>query len=406
MKSHDHADKNPTGCVRRMLLLVVLLVAAAALAVPAVAFAGSPGLDQDFEYRVDNYPPEIRAALHGHLSLALSRLRNRKDEFERTAAINSYVFQRLRLGTSYADGGPSILWIGRGSCTEAAVSMKELLYLAGIRSHHAVLLGVPMMGNHSMVQVYFKDGRVGLFDPTYGTFWRSRRGTPLSIEKLTAAPELSTRTRYRSRHRKRQVKGDPIVPIKSSEAGYKRTSDDWERSPQRRRISSWSLVFRKQKNYGVAYRGERLTLEIPLRPGRRYGRSTGDGTKTPWYPLVRRTDGAGDYLPWPHVVGRRDGFEVAQSYKLSGLQPGRPYTLNIWIAVAESAGRVEVRSGDSNQLLATQLLGPFERPEAGVTAHLLSVELPPSKKSTLDLKLSANSSLTIQGIELGRSSSS
>lgn len=324
---------------RRRAPLVLLAVLVACAAWPAVSLAAAPA-KQEFEARVDSYPPARRAILRDHLRLALSRLPDGARRLQQAAAINSYVFQRLRVGPTRADGVGG-LRDGYGRCGGAATAMVELLHLAGIRSRHAALLGISYQGNHSLVQVYLGRGRAGLFDPTFGVFWYSRRRRrPVSFERLLRDPGASSRTLFKSVHRKRIAPTDPIVPIAGIASGY-RLRPGYAEHPSEpgRPHMDWTRAFAERGGAGLANSGRPLRVRIRLRPGDLYGDERWDGTTaTPWTRLALAKDRSGLTLPWAEQLGQNPhGFDVVHSYRLRGLVPGRRYALRLALHRAQRA---------------------------------------------------------------------
>lgn len=164
--------------------------------------------------------------------------------------------------------------------------MVELLYQAGIRSRHAALLGVPFQGNHSLVQVYLGHGRPGLFDPTFGVFWYSRRRKrPVPFERLPAHPSVSDRTLYKSVDRKRVAASDPVVPIAGIAAGYTQRAG-YNESPDTTGLPrmDWRRAFAERGAPGWRTPASRSTLEFGS--GRATRRATESGTER-WRPRGR-----------------------------------------------------------------------------------------------------------------------
>lgn len=289
---------------------------------------------------VTTYPPADRAFLEQHVATALSRLKH-LGEREIAAAINSYVYQDLRVGPT-ANNGVATLHSGTASCGGYEALMLEMLYLAGVRARGVFLLGVPYQRNHSLVEVYFADGTEGLYDPTFGVFFRDpASGAPVSLMSLRRSPQLAMTTLYKSVFPGGQ--GRAATPISSIAQGYRlrRRYRQVARPP----LMDWERAFADADVAGTMYSGRETLIRAPLAPGQVYGElnwSPGQG-RDPWTRLSHtgdtsfRTASRG----WLFQLGQEDGLNEAHEYLLRRLRPGRRYRLIV--RYAQGGGIADVR---------------------------------------------------------------
>ena len=115
--------------------------------------------------------------------------------------------------------------------------MEQILYVAGIQSRDAYLVGIPERGTHAMVEVSLGDKGSGLFDPTYGTvFFDAGRRSAVGIADLITSPARLPKATFRTVDAKRRQNGDPVRPIAGFSRGYRRSSD----AVIRNRWSGWT----------------------------------------------------------------------------------------------------------------------------------------------------------------------
>ncbi|MBU4597001.1 MAG: transglutaminase-like domain-containing protein [Desulfarculus sp.] len=296
-----------------------------------------------FETRVDHYSPADRAILLQHLHHALSRLKDRSDQFQVAAAINSYLYQYLFFQNAIGDS-VKILRDGHAICGGTAMTLSELLYVAGIRSRQAFLLGIPYQGNHSLVEVYFRNGTQGLFDPTFGVLWYDPHAHhPVSMAQLLANPALSDRTLYKTIYHKRSSQKDSaVVPIRGFASGYCLRLNYSQASPHYGGIRmDWRQAFQTRRAGGIADGHEVLTV-IPMQVGDDFGQRQWNRKKFrfPWIPLALTKDYTGRNLAWAYQVGHWNNvYNIAHAYQLSKLVPGKSYVLRWIYAQAAPSGR-------------------------------------------------------------------
>jgi len=149
---------------------------------------------QDFEHRYERYSDEGKSIIENHVNRAI---KNTDDsEFDLVLAINNYLFQYLIL-KDHCGSAVEVLSDGHAICGASAYTMCEMLYSLGIKSRKSYLFGIPAQGSHVLVEVIFKDGQRGCFDPTFGLFWYDSKGNKtLSIYELLDNPLLAKTMLY------------------------------------------------------------------------------------------------------------------------------------------------------------------------------------------------------------------
>jgi hypothetical protein len=344
----------------RRSVLIAALVLAACFATPAIAQVRDVPPEHratvtkpSWEAAVDAYSPAERQVLRSALRHALSGLRDRGSEFKRAAAINAYLHQYL-LNKAVSGNGVAILRGQHAACGGTANAMQEMLYLAGIKSRPAALLGVPYQGNHALVEVQFSNGARGVFDPTFGVFFYDRHARrPVSMGQLLRHPRLAATTLMKSRFHKRRSTLTPVVPITSIANAY-RLRHNYREIAKRPGDSSmdWPLAFRVRLGGGVGGPRNHMTVPIRLRAGTLYGtlQAPSDGAP-PWSALSLAKDSEGTSFPLAFQLGRLGPYAVSHRYRIKGLRPGRRYRLSLVYARAEQV-RLQVRS--SSRLLVDQ----------------------------------------------------
>lgn len=280
---------------------------------------------QEFEERYDAYPASKRAIVLRHRDQALSRLAPDADEMEIAAAINDYVYQYL-ISRDNVGGAAKLLKDGHAACGGAAVCMAELLHASGVKSKYAWLLGIPGQGAHSLVEVQFKDGTRGLFDPTYGILWHNpETGKPVSMMQLLESPSLCRTTLQKSNHTKRRKAGDPVMPCEGFAASYTRRIDHKEE------FYDPYMCFAERTGGCVANEGQMLFVRVSLQPDVVRGRKIWHRRyPTPWSALALLRDERGRYVSWAYELGRsRIGYDIVHVYQMSRLEPGVNYVLRL-----------------------------------------------------------------------------
>lgn len=138
---------------------------------------------KNYAFRIFKKPIHARSLSH-HVYESLKNLEN-PTEFEKAAAINDYLYQYLFLKNHIGHHAGEILSQRQGICGAHAYCLAEMLRIAEVPCKQAFIHGAPVMGTHEMVQVFFSNGEIGLFDPTFGVYWKSpKSGKLLSIEEL------------------------------------------------------------------------------------------------------------------------------------------------------------------------------------------------------------------------------
>jgi hypothetical protein len=337
----------------RWALSIVALVIAGALALSSQSRSepNAPGgaaadidaaAKQPHEATVDGYAPEERQIVQAALDDALRDLDDRDSELEMAAAVNAYLHQYF-VNENATGTGAEVLAGEQAICGGTANTMLEMLYMAGMRARPAVLLGIPYQGNHSLVEVEFSDGARGLFDPTFGVFFRSpRSGRPIGMRELLNEPRLARTTLMKSRFEKRTSKEGVVEPISSIADAYAVRRNYRERStPDGATTMDWALAFRVRHAGGVGGDGE-LRIPMPLRAGRLYGTLARprDG-ELPWDALALDKGADGVALPWAYMIGAHGAFDVRHVYRVSGLRVGRRYRIAVTYNLAEGGVRLQ-----------------------------------------------------------------
>ena len=219
---------------------------------------------EEFEVRYDNYSKTDKNIINKHLKLALKNLDNKKDELNVVASINDYLYQyfvyKNNLGTPN-----QLLKDGYAICGGTAVTMTEMLYAYGIKSRLAFLIGIPNQGAHSLVEVFFKNGQRGLFDPTFGLFWYDvNKNKTISIYELLNNPSLAINMLYETEHKKREKLNDKIKSFTSWKIHYK-NKKDYEHS-----YYDPYLSFLERDAGGVAGEGIKSFVNLELYPSKIY----------------------------------------------------------------------------------------------------------------------------------------
>ena len=290
---------------------------------------------QDFEVRFANYSEAERQIVLHHMEMALSNLPENATEFDKTAAINDYLYQYFHGSKIPGNGGADFLTKGGTQCGGFVATMAEMLYAVGIHSKLAAVYGGLM--SHSLIEVFFGDGSRGLFDPTYGAFYYdSATHQPVSLEQIANGADVS-RIIYLTTNPRRDTP-EQIIPISDVFSVYK-NEDTQNRAGGDNYISAFKRLFEAADGAVVSNQGHASFVEIDLRTGQLIGDKDWD-PKTdgavPWLSLAlwKREDGRD--LSWAYEMGQMMGYDVNHIYHLDGLEPGKTYILRHYIAAAYS----------------------------------------------------------------------
>jgi len=286
-------------------------------------------IKQDFEKRYDSYTKQEKEFIKTHIDKALSKIGYDADEFDKVAAINDYVYQYFIHKNNYG-GAVKLLKDGYAICGGDVLSMAEMLYSIRIKSKYAFLLGIPIQGAHSLLEVYFKDGNRGLFDPTFGIFWYDPKAKrPVSIMELLEDPSICNTTLYKSNYSKRKTVNDPMVVYVDVTKTYSRRIDYKENNYKP------CECFSKRTGGGVANEGLSTFVQIPLKPGTVLGEKTwSENSAPPWSTLSVLRDKNGNYISWAYMIGQTMGYDIKHIYNLSGLRPKKRYVLRLYYSKA------------------------------------------------------------------------
>jgi len=301
------------------------------------------GHKQDFEIRYDSYSEQDKRFVQMHIDKALAKLDRNADEFEIAAAINDYLYQYLILKAN-SGGSAKILREGHAICGGAMITMAEMLHSLGIKSKYAFLLGVPDQGSHSLLEVFFNDGRLGLFDPIFGILWFSpETNEPVSIMELLERPSLSNTTLYKSLHKRRKKLEDPVLPFKGFEKTYAHRPNYKEKNYDP------YACFSQRSGGGLANEGMKSFIRIPLRLGVVLGSKTWDKKNgLPWESLFLLKDENGNYIFWAYQLGQvHEGYDIKHIYDLKGLSIERDYSLRLYYSASAN-----------NTVLSIQFIDP------------------------------------------------
>lgn len=313
---------------------------------------------QAFEKRFDEYSDHERGVVIANTEKALSKLPSSAGELEKVAAINDYLFQYFILRANEG-GGAKLLSDGYAICGGAAVALAEMLYGIGIRCRKAFLIGIPGMGSHGMIEVFFRDGQRGLFDPTFGIFWFNKEKKQiLSIAELMENPDLSVKHLQRSIHMKRTAETSLVVTSSGINQTYRSHHVGQDQLPY-----DPYLCFSTCSGGGIAGEEYMTFVKIPLVPGDLHGLPHGQvDSLHPWYPLARLADENGRFISWAYMLGKSGTYNVAHIYRFSKLRAGALYRLTLTYAHASTA------------IVSMQILdGKLPEQKSDTTIHL---ELP------------------------------
>jgi hypothetical protein len=285
---------------------------------------------QDFEKRYDSYTEKDKNIIAEHTQKALSGVGSKADELQKVAVINDYIYQYLIMKNNLG-GCPKLLSDGYAICGGDVVCMAEMLYRIGIKSKFAYLLGVPKQGAHSLLEVYFKNGDEGLFDPTFGVFWydeRKRRTIPML--ELIENPSLVRTTLFKSKHQKRKNTLETVKISKGYLASY------GQQPYYSKDTNDYYLIFSQRTGGGIANEGMSTFVKVTLEPGVVLGKNSwkpADGGK-PWSALSLLQDKNKHYISWAYMIGQTMGYDIKHIYRLNHLQPNTRYKLILYYSRA------------------------------------------------------------------------
>jgi hypothetical protein len=367
-------------------------VAVAVLAAPSSASA-----TPDVADRVSKYTPRERAIVTRHLQRATSRIAGRHTEFKVAAAVNTYLHQYIHKTDNLGEA-PKILADGYGACGGSVAAMLDMLHIAGIEAAHAYTLGVAWGGNHSMVEVQFRGGRRGLFDPYHGAFWRDRKRRPVRLGRLINKPASSDRALFTDRYSPPEIPAGAVVPLRSIRDGYRRDKDGVERTSTGRLWMDWEDMFADNRGWGVAYSGVETRTVIPITAGALYGTHAPGGSGVrPWVGLAGEDDPTGRNLAWPYVIGYDNGTTTAHDFAITGT-PGELYTLVLSYA---QAIRKPVLTAEVNGVERHIQLDEFWYGEQHDRVEVVEIPFRQTGPDTL-IAMRANGYVLFQGIEVRR----
>ncbi len=291
----------------------------------------------NFEDRVDRYSAKDFAKLMNYVNDALSGLPRLASEVERAFAIHFYLYQHLRRSFFEASTGLIVLDNAKAVCGGFTVAMAEMLYALGIKSRVAFTLN-GTQGAHSMVEVFFSDGRQGLFDPTYGlVYFNVQTRTPVPFSKVTALlndprpPILVAR------------RGNfPVDDARNLDEDFTAVRNDYLPADQAdpAALQPFRDYFTNDLAQGLTYTNTPVTIPVPLEPGQLLGRDAWTylpEEPTPWHKLSLQQDTTYGFLTWAFILGRTyDGYFVHHELKLSKLEVGVTYSIRFYVAIAQA----------------------------------------------------------------------
>lgn len=268
-------------------------------------------------HKVLHYPSYILALSH-HLSESMKHLEN-PTEFEKATAVNDYLYQYLLMKNQIGNYPGEILWNRQGFCGAHARCMVKMLQNAGIRCQEVYLHGIPLMSTHELVQVYFSNGEVGLFDPTFGIYWRSPETEKLlSLQELIQNPSLAKLAITKTDHQKSTKKTDPIHPYYTSDKHYQNEPSFNETIP----YEQYFLTMRGAGVYDTS-RTEFIILPIATTP-------TFIGSKSNRDQLIQYKTDDQIEIPWLSNLGNFQDVNWSQIYKISSLEPNKKYVVSLY----------------------------------------------------------------------------
>ncbi len=362
---------------------------------------------QVFEKAFATYNEKQRSTILAHVERALTKLPEGASPLEKAAAINTYLYQYFRRAhLAKGANGVELLQSGEAICGGAVATMAEMLYAIGVKGKYAYAIG----GNaaHSMMEVFFDDGTQGLFDPYHGVLYLDReKAQPLSIIDINNnLEEYARRPPVMFTAHGKATTPSGVVPMASLSAAYTPT-DRFGRTDY-----DFVKLFNKADSVGVANSGLSSFVNIELRPGDVIGRKSWKQSHTeprPWTKLAMWEREPGDYLSWAYMLGDSAlGYTVKHVYTMRGLDRGRNYLLELYIATAYGQPDSDV----ANAVVSVQPTAPF-----GKTRHLevkpggyvpdnfvpRRLEIPfRAEASEVVFVLDAHGILTLSGIELER----
>ena len=279
-----------------------------------------------FERMFERYTESQKEFVREHANKALSRLSANATDFEKAAAITSYVHQNIEPVNLTLGNAFEILKTRKSLCHGMATCVLEMLYSLHIKGEYAFLRGT-YQGGHSMAQVYFSDGTSCILDPTFGVFYTdSLTGKPLAINRMLTCPKVTV---HYTRH---SFCRDPaaVTLMENVEGSYSTDNHfaaDGFRYPE---------LFSKALGMGVSNDGSIDFIHVSLSPGTILGSmrwKNSMGEPFPWSRLENIRDDAGNFLSWLNELGHTPlDHRVAHLYELSGLTVGSGYQLTLQVA--------------------------------------------------------------------------
>lgn len=291
------------------IILLILMTAVLCSCKDANIESSRYSKKQAFEKRYDKYSTEESKIIKLHVNKALSLLPSDVGELEIVAVINDYVYQYF-VNKNNHGGAAKLLKEGYAICGGSAVTMAEMLYSVNVKSRLAFLIGIPNQGAHSLVEVYFKNGECGLFDPTFGIFWYDHENDkPVSIIKLLEDPKLSNVFLYKSIHKKREKTNEEVIPAREFLQTYQ------NKPSYKEKYYNPYLCFLKRSGGGVAGEEYKTYVKIPMKPGSLYGNRVGSSEEpSPFNKLALLKNQEGKNISWAYMLGKTGRYNISHIY--------------------------------------------------------------------------------------------
>jgi len=315
-----------------------------------------------------------RALLKKHVSFALSSL-NEKNEHEIAAAINDYLFQFL-LSIPHWGEPAQVLEDEEAICGVHAHVMSAMLSDCGIENRIAYMLDVPYQNSHCLVEVHFKDGSMGLFDPMHGLYWFDQeKNTHLSMNNLKNQPSLASTKILKTIHAKRKSKHDSVSPFISAANHYQPFTDDHE--------LHFEEMFSTYSNAGVEGNSFKIFQRISFKDDFTVlGDRSSKNMKGALSSLcLEKGENAGP-ICCIHQLGKSSGgqhLNVAHIYELNQLKKNQPYTLTLHYFKS------------INSVLSSTILGGKFAAKTKSTQHDVIEDFGPKLWQTIPAKLPGKS---------------
>jgi hypothetical protein len=290
---------------------------------------------QTWEVDWASYTKTQKQYIESKVAIALSALPPGASDFYKAAALTSFVYQWVhRNGNLNTHNGYEVLTQRGAVCGGMAVTLAEMLMVAGIPSRHYFELG-GLNPAHSMLEAHFRDGTSGILDPYYGVvYYDMKLGRPVGVADLNhylASGALCSYMCKRGDFLENPAKDPPIQPMRTFLGTYTPTIGN------ALTFYSYPGVFTNSLQHHLAYDGLPVTVSVPLKPGSVLGQTSWQPSARaprPWSSLGAATLDDGEFLSWAYVLGFSGGSQVEHNYLLSGLSAGKHYRLSLTVANA------------------------------------------------------------------------